>query len=98
MKIMDLIEKYLGEGIRMPVGNAPSLDSLRYNPSKGKKLTPDDLIDLAKRIGPGMTRDITTNIAWAMKKNDKKKVKTLIDKYPENVIGMHDILNWLKEN
>jgi len=89
---MDLIDKYLGEG--RPYGNAPSLDSLKYNPA-GKYLTADELEDVAK-IAKGKSGEITANIAWAMKKNDKKKVKMLIDKFGQHVIGMDSVMNWLK--
>jgi hypothetical protein len=90
---MDLIDKYLGEG--KPYGNAPSLDSLKYNP-KGKDLTADDLENLAKTV-KGKSGEITANVAWAMKKNDKKKVQKLIDKYSQYIIGIHDVLKWVNE-
>ena len=89
---MNLIDKYLGEG--KPYGNAPSLDSLKYNP-KGKSLTPDELEKLAKMV-KGKSSEITANVSWAMKKNDKKKVQKLVDKFPQYIIGLNDVLKWLK--
>lgn len=92
MELIELIDKYLVEG--MPHGNAPSLDSLKYKP-QGKSLTADELEDLAKRFGKGKSKDITANVAWAMKKNDKKRVRELVDKFPQYIIGISDVLEWL---
>ena len=92
-EIMDLIEKYLGEG--RPYGNAPSLDSLKYKGNMGSSLTPEEMLDLAKTV-KGKTGTITANVAWAMQKNDKRKVQKLVDMYPQHIMGIHDVLKWLR--
>lgn len=89
---MNLIDKYIGEAKYIP--------NMKYDPSKFE--TSDDfadsLVTMAK-LFKGKQQEITANIGWAMKKNDKKKVKTLIDKFGEYIIGgqgtVNQLMNWI---
>jgi hypothetical protein len=96
---MDLIDKYLGEG-RYPVGNSPSLDSLKYDPSKYAKNTPLGLAaTLSKkakerhdsgskdRIGSFLIQDIESSFGIHIKKKDKAMTKKLIDKLGKDKIA-----------
>lgn len=95
---MDLIDKYLGEGY--PVGNSPSLDSLKYNPSKYAKNAPlglaATLLKKAKarytsgnkdKIGGFLMMDIESSLGLHIQKKDKVMTKKLIDKFGKNKIA-----------
>jgi hypothetical protein len=89
---MNLIDKYLGEAKYIP--------NMKYDPSNyGKELSGDDLVAMAK-LFKGKQQEITANIGWAMKKNDKKKVKALIDKFGEHIIGgqgtVNQLMDWIR--
>jgi hypothetical protein len=78
----------------------PSLDSLKYSPKDDEGLI-DSLIKTAKAMG-GEKGDVTANIAFAMKKKDTKKIKTLIKKFGDKIIGgqgtVNEIQKWIKDN
>lgn len=87
---MDLIDKYLGEAKYIP--------NMKFDPEKYDKTSlVDTLIQIAKAM-KGKEGDITANVAWAMKKGDKKKVKTLIDKYGQYIIGGKGTINQIVQH
>ena len=93
---MDLIEKYLGEGKIAPHIPYDPMNNPKHRSAKeNKPLSPDELEDLAKMV-KGKTGQITANVAWAMKKNDKKKVQKLVDMYPQHIMSIHDVMKWLR--
>lgn len=93
MELIELIDKYLVEG--MPHGNAPSLDSLKYK-GKDSEFNPDEMIKASKLIG-GKSGEITTKVMMAIKKKDKKTVQKFVDKESQNIMGIYDVLQWLKK-
>ncbi len=96
---MDLVDKYLGE-TRYPVGNSPSLDSLKYDPSKYVKNAPlglaATLLKKAKerytsgnkdKISGFLMMDIESSFGLHIQKKDKVMTKKLIDKFGKNKIA-----------
>lgn len=94
---MDLIDKYLGEAKYTPNMKYWPEEDIIDHKSAGK-----EFIQIAKISTdlPTLKRDVTASIGIYMKKNDKKKVKQLIDKYPNEIIGgtgtINQIIRWLK--
>lgn len=58
-----------------------------------------DSLEAAAKVLKGHQGDITANIAWAIRKGDRAKVRALLDKYVGDVIGgqraVNEILQWL---
>ena len=88
---MDLVEKYLGEMKFSDYKEPEKLGSV--------KDFIKDLEDIAK-LNKGRKGDITANISWAMKNNDKKRVQMLIDKFAKDILGgqgtVNQIMMWIK--
>lgn len=95
---MDLIDKYLGEAKYIPnMKYWPEEDIIDY------KSAGEEFVQLAKISTdlPALKRDVTASLGFHMKKNDKKKVKKLLDKHADQVIGgtgtINQVLNWIKK-
>lgn len=88
---MDLIDKYLGE---VRFSTSPKSTNL------GK--VSDFVKDLEKsaKVMKGNKGDITANVAWAIKNNDKERVQKLVDKFAKDIIGgqgtVNQIMMWVK--
>jgi tRNA C32,U32 (ribose-2'-O)-methylase TrmJ len=94
---MDLIEKYLGEAKYIP--------NMKYWPDeeiRDYKSAAEDFIQLAKISDhlPAKMRDVTASVGFHMRKNDKRKVKQLLDKYSDQIIGgtgtINQLRNWVR--
>jgi hypothetical protein len=97
MDLLNKFNKYLVEAKYIP--------NMKYWPDeeiKDYKSAGEEFIQLAKISDhlPAHTRDVTASIGIYMKKNNKKKVKQLIDKYPNDIIGgtgtINQIINWIR--
>jgi hypothetical protein len=68
-----------------------------------KKTTAKDLADgleqAARAMGKGVKSDVTANLAWAIRKGDKRHVQKLLDKHIDDIIGekstVNQIMQWL---
>lgn len=95
---MGLINKYLGEG-------AKYIPNMKYWPDEeiiDYKSAGEEFIQLAKISDwePTLRRDVTASVGIYMKKNNKRKVKQLLDKYADQIIGaqgtVNQISNWVR--
>jgi hypothetical protein len=95
--IIDKIDKILGEAKYIP--------NMKYWPDeeiKDYKSAAEEFIQLAKISTslPAQMRDVTASIGFHMRKNDKKKVKQILDKYPDQIIGgtgtVNQLRNWVR--
>lgn len=64
---MNLIEKYLGEVKYTP--------NMKFDPEKYDSTSIIDALEQVAKVMKGKEGDITANIVWAMKSNDKKRLK-----------------------
>lgn len=88
---MNLIDKYLGEAKYIP--------NMKYDPEKFDKTDLATSLLQTAKVMKGRKGEITANVAWAMQKNDKKKIKKLIDMYGKDIIGgqgtINQIIQWM---
>ena len=75
MDVTERINLFLNESTRMPRGNAPSLDSLKY---KGKPSPESEFGNEIIQMGDVLNKKIFVDIGKAINQNDPKKVRTLM--------------------
>ncbi len=76
---------------------------LPHSSKTSQRTTVKDLADgleqAARVMGKGAKSDVTANLAWAIRKGDKRHVQKLLDKHIDDIIGgqgtVNEIMRWL---
>ena len=87
------------------IGEAKYIPNMKYWPEEeiiDYKKAAEEFIQLAKISTdlPTLKRDVTASVGFHMRKNDKRKVKQLIDKHADEIIGgtgtVNQLIRWVK--
>lgn len=77
MNILDRLELYINETTRIPRGNSPSLDSLKY---KGQSSPESEFGNEIIQMGKILDKKIFIDIGKAINRENPKKVRQLMKK------------------